>query len=225
MEPGENVKQAMKRMSQNSSKLRQNNWKKQNPVARISGTGSKKVKTASPLEDFIELVDACISQHGQFNVYSMTYEVLRTSLSQWEYKAPGSSGGTNDPAQVFGPFTSQQIAQWKSQNYLTGATAVFMRRYVAPSVTKKATMSMFDDDEDISTDTNAGSSATAGDTQDTEDNPWTHSDSIDFGAYEPEEKPAGPTATAPAVGQLESDSEDERDSADEKPSEDVDSDA
>jgi hypothetical protein len=209
MQPGETVTTAMKRMTQKSSKLRQNNWKKQATCVTVTPADGAAPKTtgagtatASPVEDFIELVDECISLHGMFHMYSVTYEALQTSLSLFEYYIPqaADNNAADSVPQIFGPFTSQQIAQWKSQNYLTGATAVLMRRYVAPVATKKSSISMFDDDEE-----GASSDATPAEAP-ADDNPWIHSDSIDFGEYIPEEKSA---VGKVEIDELESESDEE----------------
>lgn len=257
MQPGETVTRAMKRMSQATSQLRQNSWKKKTSSSSAvtpATTGGGSNKNAAPLEGFIELVDACISQHGLFHVYELTFEALQTSLSLWEYYVPSASASASSSAataatpQVFGPFTSQQIAQWKSQHYLTGATAVFMRRYVPSTSTststgvdvgvgarvgvgatiegvKKASMSMFDDDdEDDEKKEETPSTAinsVVGDDSGISSNPWIHSDSIDFGAYV-----ADMSTTATAGGGTTSalgmplDSESDEDEDNNKPPED-----
>lgn len=188
METGETVTLTMKRLaalkSKGGVKKPVNNWKKKSQAV-ISGLGEgKKVEgkgvspSKAPVDTFIELVDMCISQHGVFHMYSLTVEAIQASLVRWEYRTSDPTTGSTDP--IFGPFTADQIAQWKTQGYLTGSTAVYMRRHVKKQEVKP--LDMFDDidNSDDNDDENT--------TLSSESNPWVHSDSIDFGEYIPPEK-------------------------------------
>jgi hypothetical protein len=84
-----------------------------------------------------EIADELISL-GLTGVYNMTYEAIEASTVMWEYK--GLDGN------IYGPFTSQQISEWKTQGFLTGPTAVMLRK-IKP-VAKSSGVSIYDDEDD-----------------------------------------------------------------------------
>lgn len=149
------------------------------------------------IERITELANSLIT-HGLTGVYNMSYEALQASTVLWEYR--GADGN------IYGPFDSSQISGWKKQGFLTGPTAVMMRRVVVKNSAvlgrKRARFednandseSIYDDidstkrarlDGDTSVAVAAapapisGTSAAAS----VDDEPWVHSDSIDFGEF------------------------------------------
>jgi hypothetical protein len=61
----------------------------------------------------------------------------------WEYK--GMDGN------LYGPYSFQQLAEWRKQGYLTGDQAVMMRRVVPASISSASaaapSMSIYDDED------------------------------------------------------------------------------
>lgn len=107
-----------------------------------------------------DIADQLIT-HGITGIYQLTREAIDATTNLWEYK--GADGN------IYGPFTSKQIAEWKSQGYLTGSTAVLLRK-----VQQKKTTSIYDDDdddEDLPSDKRRKPN----------DDNWINSDDIDFG--------------------------------------------
>ena len=126
MKPGENVVQAMRRMSGKQSLI--GKAKKRLPKSQIvdaaeviSETETKEQKLANrlALEEFSDLADELLSR-GLSGVYDMTYEAIENSAVRWEYR--GLDGV------VQGPFPPQTIAAWKAQGYFSGSSAVMMRK-------------------------------------------------------------------------------------------------
>lgn len=126
MKPGENVVQAMRRMSGKQSLV--GKAKKRLPKAQNVDTAevmpeieTKEQKLANrlALEEFSDLTDELLSR-GLSGVYDMTYEAIENSAVRWEYR--GLDGV------VQGPFPPQTIAAWKAQGYFTGSSAVMMRK-------------------------------------------------------------------------------------------------
>ena len=126
MKPGENVVQAMRRMSGKQSMI--GKAKKRLPKSQILDTGeamseteTKEQKLANrlALEEFSDLTDELLSR-GLSGVYEMTYEAIENSAVRWEYR--GLDGV------VQGPFPPQTIAAWKAQGYFSGSSAVMMRK-------------------------------------------------------------------------------------------------
>lgn len=126
MKPGENVVQAMRRMSGKQSLI--GKAKKRLPKSQIvdaaeviSETETKEQKLANrlALEEFSDLADELLSR-GLSGVYEMTYEAIENSAVRWEYR--GLDGV------VQGPFPPQTIAAWKAQGYFSGSSAVMMRK-------------------------------------------------------------------------------------------------
>lgn len=71
---------------------------------------------------------------------------------------------------VYGPFSSQEIASWKSQGFFTGSSAVLMRK--VPPASKSS--SIYDDEPSPSPAASASNE---------QGDDWVSSDSIDFGSY------------------------------------------
>eukprot|EP00981_Chlorochromonas_danica_P003752 scaffold691_cov181-Ochromonas_danica.AAC.5 len=139
-------------------------------------------KNRAVIEQITELADLLIA-NGVTGIYEMTYEAIRTSCSLWEYR--GADG------QIYGPFTSQQIAGWKAQGFLTGNTAVAMRRVGSGRSTQsKPSMSMYDDETEDS------GSKEQFDEAKKEADEWVSSDSIDFGVVINLDQEASRTASA-----------------------------
>lgn len=90
------------------------------------------------MDRITEIADELIS-NGLSGIYGMTYEAISASTVMWEYK--GLDGN------IYGPYTSQQLADWKNQGYFTGDSAVQVRK-VKSVLQKKPTFSMYDDDEE-----------------------------------------------------------------------------
>lgn len=99
-------------------------------------------KNRPRIDRVTEIADELIA-NGLSGIYGMSYEAIYASTVLWEYK------GADEV--IYGPYTSQQIAEWKSQGYLTGATAVMIRK-AKPKYKAQVSFSMFDD-EDESTST------------------------------------------------------------------------
>lgn len=86
----------------------------------LESNGALDRDTASKkLSRLIEVADTLVSR-GFVSIYEASYESIVNSLSVWEYQALDGS--------IQGPFTSQQIADWMSQGYFTGDSAVMIRR-------------------------------------------------------------------------------------------------
>lgn len=135
-------------------------------------------------------------------VYDMTYEAIKSSTVLWEYKG---LDGT-----IYGPYTSQQIADWKKQGFLTGLTAVQMRQVGSDSKFSDGNVpvgnkrkvafeesakvdSIYDEDVVVPKQLTASykrlkaddGSSVAQETEVSIDdcNEWRSSDAIDFGVY------------------------------------------
>mmetsp|Transcript_28729 Transcript_28729/g.27517 ORF Transcript_28729/g.27517 Transcript_28729/m.27517 type:complete len:413 (+) Transcript_28729:77-1315(+) len=122
MIPGENVVQAMRRLSgnqsNNGSKIKKRGVKKD--IAEVKAlTQSEILANRAALEKFTEIADELLST-GLSGVYDMTYDSIEASSVRWEYR--GLDGV------IHGPYTPQEIVSWKSQGYFTGPSAVMMRK-------------------------------------------------------------------------------------------------
>lgn len=131
------------------------------------------------IERVTELADRLISL-GASGIYSSTFEGIKASTVMWEYK--GVDG------RVYGPFTALQIAAWKQQGFLTGATAVLMRQVGEQQRGRKRLR--FEGDGDggdaaglkrskVSSEDHIDTSSSG---QPAEEE-WVSSDAIDFGEY------------------------------------------
>jgi CD2 antigen cytoplasmic tail-binding protein 2 len=76
------------------------------------------LRSKQRLMELIELADQLLSS-GLSSVYSMSFDAIRNSLYQWEYRAADGA--------VHGPYTCREIATWKQGGYFTGQYAVPMR--------------------------------------------------------------------------------------------------
>jgi hypothetical protein len=135
------------------------------------------------MDRITEIADELISSHGLSGLYGMTYEAIAASTVKWEYK------GLTD-GQIYGPFTSQQIADWKNQGFFSGQTAVMLRKVKSKKVAKPA-LNMFDDEEEEEEDLNpakktkveeSSSNSKISEKED-EGNEWVSSDAVDFGSF------------------------------------------
>ena len=105
---------------------------------------------------------------GDLNIYETSYEALQTADVLWEYRAPDGS--------IQGPFSSQQMAQWKKAGYFSGDSAVPIRRVQTLASSSKRQRIEDDFADDFSDDEHVQSSSNhAGDEK------WLSSDDIDFG--------------------------------------------
>lgn len=136
MQPGETISSTLKRLSgkpvlknhiQGEVKRRTAPGK-QHAAAdlndqnkKLSAAQQNKIarENKSQIDRVTDLADHLISS-GLTGIYSMTYEAIHASTVKWEYK------GADD--KIYGPFTSQQISEWKSQGFFSGPTSVLMRR-------------------------------------------------------------------------------------------------
>lgn len=144
MNSDETVSKAMKRLSREAAELRKNKkpkvqkdmFGKPDPKSAISISND----SISKVNKLIELADYAISEYGLFNIYELSYAALDASLCMWEYRAPGGQ-------EMHGPYSSEQIAEWKRAGYFTGATAVQMRKVPDTKQTKPKILDMFGDEE------------------------------------------------------------------------------
>lgn len=136
------------------------------------------------IERMTEAADQLLA-YGEAAVYSMTQEALLASTALWQYK--GLDGI------VHGPFHAQQIAAWKAQGFLTGASAVMMRKVGKPSTShaEGGGGGIYDEEGDVPDEAakkrvrvdDNGPVSSSGDAESVQDgNEWVSSDSIDFGA-------------------------------------------
>jgi len=126
---GETVAGAMRRLSASakaasagSKKSRGGGIAKTNiqaPLGKSSTETNSVCRDAALLDRVTEIANDLLS-HGITGIYDMSFAAIEASTVQWEYRA---LDGT-----IQGPFTSQQIAEWKTQGYFTGPSAVMMRR-------------------------------------------------------------------------------------------------
>jgi hypothetical protein len=133
------------------------------------------------MDRITEIADELISSHGLSGLYGMTYEAIGASTVMWEYK------GLTD-GQIYGPFTSQQIADWKNQGFFSGQTAVMLRKVKSKKVAKPS-LNMFDEEEEEE-DLNPAkktkveeNSRNNDKSSEEEENEWVSSDAVDFGSF------------------------------------------
>lgn len=125
------------------------------------------------IERLTEIADQLIAQ-GVSGIYGMSYEAIQASTILWEYKALDGN--------IYGPYTSQQISEWKSQGFLTGATSVPIRKVQAGRQAKID--SIYDDDEeDDSFSQGPNLKRAKVDSTVTNYDEWKNSDDIDFGEF------------------------------------------
>jgi hypothetical protein len=120
---GETVAQGMRRLS---SKINNRNNNQKTKIK--THTTSNNNNTLDPetvkqnkilLEKLTELADDLLS-YGVSGIFEMTYDAIEVSTVRWEYKALDGS--------IQGPYTSEQISEWKKAGYFTGSSAVMMRK-------------------------------------------------------------------------------------------------
>lgn len=136
MEPMETVAGALRRYG-NMSKLNQNqkhsnsNSNSNNKGESMQGEGNKPTsrEIRHRIEELTELASQLLSVDKTLTgIYDMTRESIEASTVMWEYKGHDNV--------IQGPFTSLQISEWKRAGYLTGSTAVMMRK-INPEVMEK----------------------------------------------------------------------------------------
>lgn len=131
------------------------------------------------IDRLTEIADQLIAQ-GISGIYSMSYDAIQASTVLWEYKAQDGN--------IYGPYTSQQISEWKSLGFLTGPTAVPIRKVTSLKKTKIDSI-YDDDDEDEDNDYQVGPDTKKVRTNDGHSDgnavvdEWKNSDEIDFGEY------------------------------------------
>lgn len=123
MNPGELVTATIRRLS---GKTKASGTKSKDPSLK------DKVSTSSSnretLNRTIEIADLLMSK-GVHGIYDMSYEAIEASTVMWEYQGLDQV--------IHGPFTSQQISEWKQQGFFTGPSSVLMRKvYVIPPDSK-----------------------------------------------------------------------------------------
>lgn len=129
------------------------------------------------IDRLTEIADQLIAQ-GLSGIYSMSYEAIYSSTVLWEYKAVDGN--------IYGPYTSQQISEWKSQGFLTGSTSVLIRKAHPAKIVN--TGSIYDDEDDEQDDipewkkAKMEQSDSCGVLVEDDDN-WKNSDEIDFGEF------------------------------------------
>ena len=97
----------------------------------MQGEGNKPTsrEIRHKIEELTELASQLLSVDKTLTgIYDMTRESIEASTVMWEYKGHDNV--------IQGPFTSLQISEWKRAGYLTGSTAVMMRK-INPEVMEK----------------------------------------------------------------------------------------
>lgn len=140
------------------------------------------------IDSVIEIAAFLIAR-GIADIYSISYEALQATTIRWEYQ--GADGS------LYGPFTTKHIVQWRDQGYLTGETAVMIRKVNHRSQTqseskKRSHESIYEDALEGEVDSSAkkirDNTGAVIVTQSNrmasveDDNSWQHSDSVDFRA-------------------------------------------
>eukprot|EP01040_Poterioochromonas_malhamensis_P001118 gene1118-1186_t len=183
MLPSEKIATTLRRLSGKSSEtsntIKRRTQKNHDDTENGQTDGKKKLtqkeineiskKNRPRIDRVTEIADELIA-NGLSGIYGMSYEAIYASTVLWEYK------GADEV--IYGPYTSQQIAEWKSQGYLTGATAVMIRK-AKPKYKAQVSFSMFDD-EDESTSTQPTKKAKI---ESVNEDEWKNSDEIDFGSF------------------------------------------
>jgi len=116
---------------------------------------SKSTEAARMFDDLTEDAHTLLSS-GYFNVYNDTREKMAAEIKRQEKQKEGlyehsrleensneTSTSSNAPSweyrtgdEIYGPFSTQQIKQWREEGYFTGESAVEMRQ-VQPNKTEK----------------------------------------------------------------------------------------
>lgn len=124
MLPGETVGRALRRLCEGQTHTpaagRRPHYVRKEEKIRQPQTNSAILKESKARADRLtELADELMSRGKVIGIYDMSYEAISNSLLQWEYQG---QDGT-----LYGPYRSEQIAEWISNGYFTGASAVYMR--------------------------------------------------------------------------------------------------
>ena len=115
----ETVAQGMRRLSSKGNN-RNNNQKGKATTTSSSSVDPETAKQNKILlEKLTELADDLLS-YGISGIFEMTYDAIEVSTVRWEYKALDGS--------IQGPYTSEQISEWKKAGYFSGSSAVMMRK-------------------------------------------------------------------------------------------------
>ena len=209
LQSGETVAKAMKRLSTHTQL--KSNWqqktnnnrkevKQSKGISSNSNNSNNNNKPISNVDLLIEYADTCISEYGIFGIYTMSREALVSSCTQWEYRiipvtqesTINSSTSTSTssvlPAlfesyEIHGPFTSEQIANWKNAGYFnTSTVTVYIRKYtpMSSNTGKKVTMNIFDEEEEEEVHSNNNNNSS---NNNTEPSQWVLLEDIDFGEY------------------------------------------
>lgn len=169
--PKETIKKAMNRLSGRNK-------------MNIPMKADEKLKCKQQLDKLTELSDDLIS-FGYSDVFDLSRESIDAGMYEWEYK--GLDGV------IHGPFSSNQIADWKIHGYFTGDSAVLMRKVISydkkrvhfhdssnsnkkPKLENISTKDLIDDLEDDELEPQEPI-----ENHISLENPWIISDDIDFG--------------------------------------------
>jgi hypothetical protein len=147
------------------------------PVDGQSEAQTQKViakRNKDKIERVTELADLLMAS-GLSNIYSMSFDAILASTVLWEYQAVDGH--------IYGPYTSQQIAEWKSQGFLTGPTAVPIRKVSRPQHSNSADSIYDDNDAAVLTDGPDSKRARTDDSAPSPSEGWVSSDEVDFGEH------------------------------------------
>ena len=116
-DPHETVAEALQRLSSNKSSGANENrgfTKREKKPTSSSSSCSEDVVVNSQKQQMLKLIDLSdqLSSRGLTFIYNTTFAALKNSLSSWEYRA---ADGT-----VYGPYSSEEIANWKEMGYFKG---------------------------------------------------------------------------------------------------------
>ncbi|KAJ1451400.1 hypothetical protein M885DRAFT_529738 [Pelagophyceae sp. CCMP2097] len=127
---------------------------------RRLGRALKADKAVKPhFEHLTELADELL-RRGDTNIYNETRETLSAAVAAFAASAPAAvaeRADANDDrtweyeaadGQVYGPYATQDILDWRAQGFFTGAAAVPMRRAAAAPPAAPADDFLADMDED-----------------------------------------------------------------------------
>jgi hypothetical protein len=201
MQPGETVQQTLRRLSGKTEVLKEDVVRRRKPqqqqgedakaVEKVSKADQQRLTAKQNREaiDSVIEIAAFLIARGIADIYSISYEALQAKTIRWEYQ--GADGS------LYGPFTTKHIVQWRDQGYLTGETAVMIRKVNHRSQTqseskKRSHESIYEDALEGEVESSAkkirDNTGAVIVTQSNrmasieDDNSWQHSDSVDFRA-------------------------------------------
>lgn len=183
LQRNENVLLALRRLGGKSA-----------PVAKKRGVVSKSSAEVTAMNRLTEIADALVGA-GLTGVYNMSREAIDASMVMWEYR--GLDGA------IHGPYSSQQIADWKNQGFFSASSAVMMRRVldttavsgslkrgnqsVSEAIDEKNKRIRFEDDDDLMKDLDEDDEVVDPHHFPTSSSlpsePWISSEEVDFGEF------------------------------------------